>query len=55
MADKIFSGDRDVLPEGEPIPVYQSGCLALLAAKAGCLLVLIAILLLVFMLAKLTA
>ncbi len=55
MADQIFSGDRDVLPEGEPVPVYQSGCLALLAAKVGCLLVLVAILLLVLILAKLPA
>ena len=55
MPDQIFSGDRDVLPEGEAVPVVSIGLLGPVGCQVGRLLVLIAILLLVIILAKLTA
>lgn len=44
MAEQIFSGDRDVLPEGEPISPVQVGCIGCLAYKIGCLVILAALL-----------
>lgn len=41
MVEQVFSDDQDVLPEGEPVPAWQVGCLGLLAYKLGCLLIML--------------
>jgi hypothetical protein len=38
----IFSSDRDVLPEGQSINPVAAGCLVMLAAKLGCLALILA-------------
>ncbi len=49
---QIFSDERDVMPEGAPIPWWQVGCGAWIAYKIGCLLILFALFLVAIILAK---
>jgi hypothetical protein len=49
----MFSNDRDVLPEGEPIPAWKVGCLGLIAYKFGCLFLLVVFVLLIILFERL--